>query len=112
MPPLIHCTMSAPYWLRKEFICPVKIETYKMLENFLKDSPLFLFVVCYDSVIAAAIGLFAWLGLPDVPAQSILNYLAIILGLLRIFPAFMASMKAWRDRKHPELGKPKDKSNA
>lgn len=96
---------NLPYWLEKDFICPVKIQTYKMIENFFKDSFLYLIAICYDTVIGYSVRLFVMLNMPHFPAQDVINAIAIVLGVLRIIPAFMASVKAFRDRKNPENGK-------
>ena len=93
------------YWLKPEFTCPVKIATYKMFEELIKDSP-FLFVVTFYAWMVDTIGvLLVWLALPEIEAQIIVNGLAIALGVVRFIPALISAAKAFRDRKNPEEGK-------
>jgi hypothetical protein len=76
-----------------------------MIENYIKDTPLFLFVLCYDSVIALSLSVFTFMNMPHFPIKTVLDSLGVILLVLRIIPAFVASAKAYRDRKKPEEGK-------
>jgi hypothetical protein len=96
---------NLPYWLDKDFICPVKIATYKMFEELFKDLPFIFIVTFYGWMVDMCAVFLMWMSLPEVEAQTIINALGISLGVVRFIPALIAAGKAWRDRKKPEQGK-------
>ena len=100
------------YWRTHNFICPVKMQTIE----FLKESPVYIYVACYSWIYATFIPSVLLLTgiLKDVATFSTeiepimkagINTVAILFGFFRAITMGIAAYKAWRDRRTPEQGK-------
>lgn len=101
--------MIKAYWLAKDFICPVKMQTIELI----KESPVYLYVACYNwfytSLIPSVLLFTGILG--DLTEFSVaiepimkfcINSVAIAFGSFRAISMGVAAYKAFRDRKLPE----------
>ena len=104
--------MMQKYWLAKEFICPIKMQTIELV----KDSPVYLYVACYEWLYTSFIpscllftGILGDLSEFSTEIEPIMklciNSVAIVFGSFRAVSMGVAAYKAFRDRKLPEEGK-------